>query len=153
MCHGISIRYPYGKGQNELSNKPCAAAVRQGKQTTNKEGVSLCSTLNLERTDHVVKPESHVKFLKPDCAVCALRKRYFEPEFNLEKRFQQKMKSKKFKAHLSRIIFKQASTVDKLLENRARQQHELAMENLCRERLVKIDRMYCLLETRLYLSN
>lgn len=38
-------------------------------------------------------------------------------------------------------------------QNRARQQHELAMENLRRKRLVKIDRMYCLLETRLYLSN
>ena len=152
MCHGISIRYPYCKEKNAFSHKPCAAAVRQGKQTTNK-GVSLCSTLNLERTDHVVKPERHVKFLEPDCAVCALRKRYFEPEFNLEKRFQQKMKSKKFKAQLSRVIFKQASTADQLLENRARQQHELAMENLRRERLVKIDRMYCLLETRLYLSN
>lgn len=74
-------------------------------------------------------------------------------EFSLEKGFRRKMKSKKFKAQLSRIIFKQASTADRLLENRARQQHELAMENLRRERLVKIDRMYCLLETGLYLSN
>lgn len=153
MCYGISIRYHHCKEQNVLSRKPCAAEVRQGKQTTNKEGVSLFTPMNLERTDHVVKPRRHDELLKPDCAVCALRKRYFEPEFNLERRFQHKMKSKKLKAQLSRVIFKQASTADQLQENRARHQHELAMENLRRERLVKIDRVYCLLETRLLLSN
>lgn len=98
------------------------------------------------------------KILKLDCAVCALRKRYFEPEFNLEKRFQQKMKNKRIKAQLNRIIFlfKPASKpteVDKLLEEEEeeeerRQQHEMAMEELRQERIVKIDRMYCLLERR-----
>lgn len=152
MCHGISIRYPCCKEQYEFSHKPCAAAVRQGKQSINRKGVSLCPTFNLEETGHVVKPDPKVKFLKTDCAVCALRKRYFEPEFSLEERFQQKLKSKKFKAQLSQIIFKPALTANKLLENVAHTQHEFAMENLRRERLVKIDRMYCLLETRHHLS-
>lgn len=129
MC----ISYPCCKEQCEFSHKAWAAAVRQGKQNTNNK------TLNLENTDPKVTN---------DCAVCALRKRYFEPEFNLEKRFQQKRKSEKFKPQLSRIIFKPASTADNLLENRARRQHELAMESLRGERLAKIDRMYSLLEKR-----
>lgn len=144
MCQGISNKYPLCKEQHEFSYKPCA---RQGRQRTNQTVVSLCPSLNLEH-----KPEE--KFLKLDCAVDALRKRYFEPEFNLEKRFQQTMKSKKIKAHINRMLFKQASTTtDKLLENHSRRQHEMAMENLRRERLAKIDRMYCLLETRHSLSN
>lgn len=144
MCHCISIKYPCCKEQCEISHKPCAAAVRKGKQNTKQIGVSLCPTMNCEHK---------LKFLKTDCGVCALRKRYFEPEFNLEKRFQQKMKCEKFKPQLRRTIFKPASTADKSLENHARRQHELAMETLRRERLEKIDRMYCLLEKRHYLTN
>lgn len=33
-------------------------------------------------------------------------------------------------------------------ERSSRQQHEMAMEELRRERIMKIDRMYCLLERR-----
>lgn len=143
MCQAISNRYPFCDEQPEFSHKPCAR--QQGRQNANQKVISLCPTLSLEQI-----PEE--KFLKLDCAVSALRKRYFEPEFNLEKGFQQTMKRKKIKAHLNRILFKSASTTtDKLLENHARRQHEMAMEDLRRERLVKIDRMYCLLETRLYL--
>lgn len=142
MCQGISNKYPVCEEQHEFSHKPCA---RQGRQNANQKVISLCLSLSLEQI-----PEE--KFLKLDCAVSALRKRYFEPEFNLEKRFQQTMKRKKIKAHLNRILFKSASTTtDKLLENHARRQHEIAMEDLRRERPVKIDRMYCLLETSLYL--
>lgn len=144
MCLSISNKYPLYKEQHEFSFRSYA---RQGKQSANHKGVSLCPSLNIEQI-----PEE--KLIKLDCAVCALRRRYFEPEFNLEKRFQQKMKSKKIKAQLSRILFKRASkTTDKLLENHARRQHEMAMKELRRERLVKIDRMYCLLETRQYHSN
>lgn len=144
MCLSISNKNPLYKEQHEFSFKSCA---RQGKQSANHKGVGLCPSLNIAQI-----PEE--KVLKLDCAVCALRRRYFEPEFNLEKRFQQKMKSKKIKAQLNRILFKRASqTTDKLLENHARRQHEMAMEELRRERLVKIDRMYCLLETRQNHSN
>ncbi len=144
MCLSISNKNPLYKEQHEFSFKSCA---RQGKQSANRKGVGLCPSLNNAQI-------LEEKVLKLDCAVCALRRRYFEPEFNLEKRFQQKMKSKKIKAQLNRILFKRASqTTDKLLENHARRQHEMAMEELRRERLVKIDRMYCLLETRQNHSN
>lgn len=137
MCLSIFNKNPLYKEQHQFSFKSCA---RQGKQSANHKGVSLGPSLNIEQI--------------PDCAVGALRRRYFEPEFNLEKRFQQKMKSKKIKAQLNRILFKRASkTTDKLLENHARRQHEMAMEELRRERLVKINRMYRLLETRQYHAN
>lgn len=105
---------PPCKEQNAFPHKPCAAA---GSKLRTKKGV-------IERT---VKPKTPRQVY--ETRLRPMRLTQASPEFNLEKGFQRKMKSKKFKAQLSRIIFKQASTADRLVENRARQQHELAMEN------------------------
>lgn len=141
------MRYPCCKKEYEYYYKKCSAAGRRSgkeKNSSSSPPTVLCAQLDPQTKDRI---NADRNYTKKDCAVCALRKKYFQPELELERQFQKTMKRRRKNGVMAKVFKPLASRMaDKLLENYTIKEHEKAMDQLRQERIMKMDALYRNLE-------